>query len=123
MRYAREGVPVRRRLMLASGPLLAAVLAVGSCAPSTAQPTDTGDEKTGTLRVWLFDEAGRAPKEALVKQAVAEFTAAHQGATVDVRYLTTDAAARAAKFKGAFNDPASAPDVTEFGSTDLAGYV
>jgi N,N'-diacetylchitobiose transport system substrate-binding protein len=109
--------------MLASGPLLAAVLAVGACAPSTAQPIDTSDEKTGTLRVWLFDEAGRAPKEALVKQAVAEFTAAHQGVTVDVSYLATDAAARAAKFKGAFNDPASAPDVTEFGSTDLAGYV
>ena len=104
-------------------PLLAAVLAVGACAPSTAQPTSAGDDKTGTLRVWLFDEAGRAPKEALVKEAVTEFTAAHQGVTVDVSYLATDAAARAAKFKGAFNDPASAPDVTEFGSTDLAGYV
>lgn len=109
---------MKRRL----APLLAAVLAVGACAPSTAQPTG-GDDKTGTLRVWLFDEAGRAPKEALVKEAVAEFTAAHRGVTVDVSYLATDAAARAAKFKGAFNDPASAPDVTEFGSTDLAGYV
>lgn len=109
--------------MLASGPLLAAVLALGACAPSTAQPSDTGDEKTGTLRVWLFDEAGRAPKEALVNEVVAEFTAAHKGVTVDVSYLATDAAARAAKFKGAFNDPSSAPDVTEFGSTDLSGYV
>ncbi|MEU7876066.1 extracellular solute-binding protein [Dactylosporangium sp. NPDC049140] len=114
---------MRRKLMLASGPLLAAVLALGACAPSTAQPSDTGDEKTGTLRVWLFDEAGRAPKEALVNEVVAEFTAAHKGVTVDVSYLATDAAARAAKFKGAFNDPSSAPDVTEFGSTDLSGYV
>jgi N,N'-diacetylchitobiose transport system substrate-binding protein len=101
-----------------------AVAGVAACAPSTAQqPSDQGDEKTGTLRVWMFDEAGRAPKEALVNQAIAEFTAAHKGVTVEVSYLATDATTRAAKFKGAFNDPASAPDVTEFGNTDLAGYV
>ncbi|GIJ45349.1 ABC transporter substrate-binding protein [Virgisporangium aliadipatigenens] len=105
------------------GGLVVATLALAACAPSTAQPADTGDAKTGTLRVWLFDEAGRAPKEALVNEAVAEFRAAHKDVSVDVSYLATDAAARAAKFKGAFNDPASAPDVTEFGSTDLAGYV
>lgn len=115
---------MKRVRCTAAVPMIAAALVLGACAPSTAQPaTNTGDEKTGALRVWLFDEAGRAPKEALVNQAIAEFTTAHQGVTVDVSYLATDAATRAAKFKGAFNDPSSAPDVTEFGSTDLAGYV
>jgi N,N'-diacetylchitobiose transport system substrate-binding protein len=104
-------------------PLLAAALAAGACAPSTAQPTATTDETTGTLRVWLFDEAGRAAKEKVINQVVADFSAAHKGVTVEVSYLATDAATRAAKFKGAFDDPASAPDVTEFGSTDLFGYV
>jgi N,N'-diacetylchitobiose transport system substrate-binding protein len=111
---------VRRNLI----PMLAAALVLAACAPSTAQPNAAAtEETTGTLRVWLFDEAGRAPKEAVVNEAVAEFTAKHKGVTVDVSYLATDAATRAAKFKGAFNDPASAPDLVEFGSTDLAGYV
>src|SRR5262245_41540810 len=75
---------VRSMRWAAAGSMLVAALAIGACAPSTAQPSETGDEKTGTLRVWLFDEAGRAPKEALVNQAVAEFTAAHQGVAVEV---------------------------------------
>jgi N,N'-diacetylchitobiose transport system substrate-binding protein len=121
--WTRQTAGVPRSRWATAAPLLAAVLAVAACAPSTAQPTAAGDEKTGTLRVWLFDEANRAGKEKVVKDAIAEFTAAHQGVTVDVSYLATDAATRAAKFKGAFNDPTSAPDVTEFGNTDLAGYV
>jgi N,N'-diacetylchitobiose transport system substrate-binding protein len=109
------------RKPLAHAALLALALAVGACAPSTVAPTDSADAKTGTLRVWLFDEANRGAKEAVVNQAVAEFTAAHPGVTVDVSYLATDT--RAEKYKGAFNDPISAPDVTEVGNTDLAGFV
>ncbi|WP_329109490.1 extracellular solute-binding protein [Micromonospora sp. NBC_01699] len=101
--------------------LLVLALAAGACAPSTGTPTDSADAKTGTLRVWLFDEANRAAKEAVVAEAVTEFTAAHPDVTVDVSYLATDT--RAEKYKGALNDPASAPDVTEVGNTDLAGFV
>ncbi|WP_020518890.1 extracellular solute-binding protein [Catelliglobosispora koreensis] len=101
--------------------LLALVLLLSACAPSTAQPTDTGDEKTGTLRVWLFDEANRAAKEAVVNEAAKEFEAAHPGVKVDISYLTVET--RAEKYKGALNDPASAPDVTEVGNTDLASFV
>ena len=98
--------------MLASGPLLAAVLAIGACAPSTAPANDTGDQKTGALRVWLFDEAGRAPKEALVNAAVAEFTAAHKGVTVEVSYLATDAATRrrADRVRDLLTTPLVGPD-------------
>ncbi|MFK3979717.1 extracellular solute-binding protein [Micromonospora sp. NPDC050397] len=110
---------MRKPLALAA--LLTLALTAGACAPSTGTPTESADDKTGTLRVWLFDEANRAAKEAVVKEAVAEFTAAHPGVTVDVSYLATDT--RAEKYKGALNDPASAPDVTEVGNTDLAGFV
>ncbi|MGW4467102.1 extracellular solute-binding protein [Micromonospora sp. NPDC004704] len=109
------------RKPLALTALLAVALSAAACAPSTGTPTDSADAKTGTLRVWLFDEANRAAKEAVVKEAVTEFTAAHPGVTVDVSYLATDT--RAEKYKGALNDPASAPDVTEVGNTDLAGFV
>ncbi|MBO4206222.1 extracellular solute-binding protein [Micromonospora echinofusca] len=101
--------------------MLALGLGLGACAPSTEQPKDSTDSKTGTLRVWLFDEANRAAKEAVVKEAVAEFTATHPDVTVDVSYLATET--RAEKYKGALSDPASAPDVTEVGNTDLAGFV
>ncbi|RKR85933.1 carbohydrate ABC transporter substrate-binding protein (CUT1 family) [Micromonospora pisi] len=110
---------MRKPLALAA--LIALALVAGACAPSTGTPTESTDEKTGTLRVWLFDEANRAAKEAVVSEAVAEFTAAHPGVSVDVSYLATDT--RAEKYKGALNDPASAPDVTEVGNTDLAGFV
>lgn len=109
---------------------IAAVLAAGclaatACAPGTAAPAGdkAADERTGTLKVWLFNEAGNAAKEAVIAKAVSEFQASHQGVTVDVSYIDTDAAARAAKMKGAFNDPNSAPDLVEFGNTDLPGYV
>ncbi|MBV2155899.1 extracellular solute-binding protein [Kitasatospora sp. SUK 42] len=109
----------------------AAVLAAGcltaatACAPGTAAPAadKASDDRTGTLQVWLYNEAGNAAKEAVVTKAVDEFQASHQGVTVKVSYIDTDASARAAKMKGAFNDPNSAPDLVEFGNTDLPGYV
>ncbi|SDT79573.1 extracellular solute-binding protein [Actinoplanes derwentensis] len=101
----------------------ALVLTVTACAPSTSAPTGTvtdGGPKTGALKVWLFDEPNRAPKEAVVQEAITEFTAAHPDTTVDVQYIAVDT--RGERFKGAFNDPASAPDVVEFGNTDLPEY-
>jgi N,N'-diacetylchitobiose transport system substrate-binding protein len=104
------------------------VLAIG-CAPPQASndnPRQTGaagetiGATTGELRVWLFQEASNAAKEAVVDDATAEFEAAHEGVTVSVEYLPVDG--RANRFNGAFNDKASAPDVAEFGNTDLAGY-
>ncbi|GAA3901414.1 extracellular solute-binding protein [Actinoplanes auranticolor] len=109
------------RLRLAVAAALA--LTVTACAPSTSSPTTApsdGGARTGTLKVWLFDEPNRAPKDAVVKEAVAEFTAAHPDTNVDVAYLAVDT--RSARFKGAFNDPASAPDVVEYGNTDLPEY-
>ncbi|WP_181871395.1 extracellular solute-binding protein [Sphaerisporangium album] len=99
----------------------AALLALAACAPSTAPSASGGDDKSGTLRVWLFDEPNRAPKEKVVGEAIKEFTAANPGVTVEVSYIPTTPA-RHEKFKGAFNDPASAPDVAEYGNTDLAEY-
>ncbi|GHH67338.1 extracellular solute-binding protein [Kitasatospora indigofera] len=100
-------------------------IALSACSPGTALPAGdkAADDRTGTLQVWLYNEAGNAPKEAVVAKAVTEFQASHQGVTVNVSYIDTDAAARAAKMKGAFNDPSSAPDLVEFGNTDLPGYV
>jgi len=109
------------RKPLALTVLLALALGAGACAPSTEAPRDSTDAKTGTLRVWLFDEANRAAKEAVVNEAIAEFTATRPNVKVDVSYLATDT--RAEKYKGALGDPASAPDVTEVGNTDLAGFV
>lgn len=104
---------------------LVAVLGVGAvvaCAPVQSGPTNSGtDEQTGQLRVWLFDEVNRGPKEAVVKEAISEFQGKHSGVTVDVQYIQVSS--RAERFKAAFSDPKSAPDVAEFGNTDLAGYV
>lgn len=113
---------MKRRLALAS--IALAGLAAGGCAPATSSPpanVPAAGETTGTLKVWLFDEPNRAPKEKVVGDAVKEFTASHPGTTVDIQYVVV--ADRAAKFKGAFNDPGSAPDVAEFGNTDLPEYV
>ncbi|OXM62065.1 extracellular solute-binding protein [Amycolatopsis vastitatis] len=102
-------------------PVVAGLALLAGCAPTQSAPAGSGsDEKTGTVRVWLFDEANRAPKEAAVKDAIAEFKAAHQGVEVDVQWVPVEG--RADKFSGAFNDPANAPDVAEFGNTDVSKY-
>ncbi|XVV04325.1 extracellular solute-binding protein [Actinosynnema sp. CA-248983] len=112
---------VANRVAAAAG-FAAAVLATTGCAPVQSGPAATGaDQQAGQLRVWLFDEVNRGPKEAVVKEAVTEFQNAHQGVTVDVQYIQVQT--RAERFKAAFSDPKSAPDVAEFGNTDLAGYV
>ena len=102
-------------------PFVAGLALLAGCAPTQSAPAGAGaDDKTGTVRVWLFDEANRAPKEAAVKEAIAEFKAAHAGVEVDVQWVPVEG--RADKFSGAFNDPANAPDVAEFGNTDVSGY-
>ncbi|MFF5309250.1 extracellular solute-binding protein [Streptomyces massasporeus] len=100
---------------------LAALLAT-ACAPQTSSNSSSDkDEKTGTLRVWLFQEVGNTPKQKVVDSVVANFEKAHKGTKVDVEYIPIDT--RAQRVKAAFNDPASAPDVMEYGNTDTAGYV
>ncbi|MFF5649914.1 extracellular solute-binding protein [Streptomyces collinus] len=100
---------------------LAALLAT-ACTPQTSSNSSSDkDEKTGTLSVWLFQEVGNAPKEKVVDSVVAGFEKAHKGTKVDVEYIPVDT--RAQRVKAAFNDPASAPDVMEYGNTDTAGYV
>ncbi len=102
-------------------PFVAALALLAGCAPTQSAPAGAGgDDQTGTVRVWLFDEANRAPKEAAVKDAITEFKAAHQGVEVDVQWVPVEG--RADKFSGAFNDPANAPDVAEFGNTDVSSY-
>ncbi|MEV4648258.1 extracellular solute-binding protein [Saccharopolyspora sp. NPDC049357] len=103
--------------------IVAAVAALlTACGPPQVQQAGPAvDERTGTLRVWLFDEANRAPKQATVDEAVARFEREHPGVEVDVQYIAVET--RSERFTGAFNDPASAPDVAEVGNTDLAGYV
>ena len=101
---------------------VAALLALTACAPTQSTITEAeNDESTGTLRVWLFSEVNQDPKAAVVDEAVAEFEAEHDGVEVDVQYIPVDT--RAERFNAAFNDPASAPDVAEFGNTDIASYV
>ncbi|MDF1488247.1 extracellular solute-binding protein [Tessaracoccus caeni] len=110
---------MRKFALIATSLALAAVTA---CAPPQAStPVSTADEETGTLRVWLFSEVNQAPKEQIVNEAIGEFEAAHDGVTVEVQYIPVDT--RSERFRAAFNDPSSAPDVAEFGNTDLAGYV
>ncbi|MFF8726933.1 extracellular solute-binding protein [Streptomyces sp. NPDC015171] len=100
---------------------LAAALAT-ACAPQTSGNSSSGkDEKTGTLRVWLFQEVSNKPKERVVDTVLADFKKAHKGAGVTVEYIPVET--RAQRIKAAFNDPKSAPDVIEYGNTDTAGYV
>ncbi|MGW6400094.1 extracellular solute-binding protein [Streptomyces sp. NPDC055134] len=108
-------LPVRMAL-----PLAALVLAA-ACAPGTSDNGSAGDDKSGTLRVWLFQEVNNQPKQKVVDSAVAAFEKSHKGADVKVEYIPVET--RAEKIKAAFNDPKSAPDVIEYGNTDTAGYV
>ncbi|MEE1928103.1 extracellular solute-binding protein [Streptomyces sp. TRM 70351] len=110
------------RLAAPLAALALAGLTATACAPATSDGGGGGeDKKTGTLRVWLFREVNNQPKERVVDAAVEAFTARHDGVSVDVRYIPTDS--RAERMKAAFNDPASAPDLVEYGNTDTAGYV
>ncbi|MFJ9621522.1 extracellular solute-binding protein [Streptomyces sp. NPDC101181] len=101
--------------------LVLAGLTATACAPQTSDTSAKGDDKTGTLRVWLFQEVGNKPKEKVVDAAVAAFEKAHEGAKVEIEYIPVDT--RAQRIKAAFNDPESAPDLIEYGNTDTAGYV
>ncbi|MFF7112741.1 extracellular solute-binding protein [Streptomyces albogriseolus] len=101
---------------------VAAVLATAACAPQTSGTSSSDkDEKTGTLRVWLFQEVNNTPKEQVVDSVLAEFEKEHEGAEVTVEYIPVET--RAQRIKAAFNDPGSAPDLIEYGNTDTAGYV
>ncbi|WP_326686552.1 MULTISPECIES: extracellular solute-binding protein [unclassified Streptomyces] len=113
--------PVWRRLSALTAALgLASLLAVG-CAPKSSDGGSGKDEKTGTVRVWLFKELNNKPKQKVIARAVDRFEKKHDDVKVDVRYIAAET--RAAKLKGALNDPESAPDVIEYGNTDTAGYV
>jgi N,N'-diacetylchitobiose transport system substrate-binding protein len=99
-------------------------LPVAGCAPGTSGDGGGGagkDEKTGTVRVWLFREVANKPKAKVVKDVVQRFEKQHKDVRVDVQYIPVDS--RAEKIKGALNDPDSAPDLMEYGNTDTAGYV
>ncbi|WP_030868566.1 extracellular solute-binding protein [Streptomyces sp. NRRL S-37] len=102
--------------------VVAAVLATAACAPQTSGTSSSDkDEKTGTLRVWLFQEVNNKPKEQVVDSVLAAFEKAHDDTDVTVEYIPVET--RAQRIKAAFNDPKSAPDLIEYGNTDTAGYV
>ncbi|MER7909504.1 extracellular solute-binding protein [Streptomyces sp. NPDC096068] len=105
----------------AAAALLLAGLTATACAPQTSDGKATTDEKSGTLRVWLFQEVSNKPKEQAVEEAVAAFEKRNTGAKVEVEYIPVET--RAQRVKAAFNDPESAPDLIEYGNTDTAGYV
>ncbi|MBV7650693.1 extracellular solute-binding protein [Streptomyces albidoflavus] len=109
------------RLAAPVAALVLAGLTATACAPQTSDTSSGKDEKTGDLRVWLFQEVSNGPKAKVVDRAVAAYEKAHEGSKVDVQYIPVDS--RAEKIKAAFNDPSSAPDVIEYGNTDTAGYV
>ncbi|WP_424921506.1 extracellular solute-binding protein [Streptomyces sp. wa1] len=109
------------RIAAPTAALVLAGLTATACAPQTSDTSSEGDKKTGTLRVWLFQEVGNKPKQKVVDAAVADFEKSHEGAEVEVEYIPVDT--RAQRIKAAFNDPKSAPDLIEYGNTDTAGYV
>ncbi|MFB7558107.1 extracellular solute-binding protein [Streptomyces brevispora] len=109
------------RIAAPAAALVLAGLTATACAPQTSDTGAKGDEKTGTLRVWLFQEVGNKPKEKVVDAAVADFGKAHKGTKVEIEYIPVET--RAQRVKAAFNDPRSAPDLIEYGNTDTAGYV
>ncbi|MFF3245128.1 extracellular solute-binding protein [Streptomyces sp. NPDC002870] len=109
------------RIAAPSAALVLAGLTATACAPQTSDNSAKGDDKSGTLRVWLFQEVNNKPKEQVVDAAVAAFRKANKGAEVEVEYIPVET--RAQRIKAAFNDPKSAPDLIEYGNTDTAGYV
>ncbi|WP_406861202.1 extracellular solute-binding protein [Streptomyces sp. HUAS MG47] len=111
-----------KRSVRIAAPLTALVLAgLAACAPQTSGGAAAKDDTSGTLRVWLFREVDNRPKQQVVDAAIAAFEARHEGADVQVEYIPVET--RAQRVKAAFNDPASAPDLIEYGNTDTAGYV
>ncbi|MEU7280837.1 extracellular solute-binding protein [Streptomyces sp. NPDC045431] len=114
-------LPARIPRLAATAAALVSLLLAGACAPQTSGTSPKKDEKSGTLRVWLFREVNNTPKERVVDAAVAAFEKRHAGTDVRVEYIPVDI--RAQRIKAAFNDPASAPDLVEYGNTDTAGYV
>ncbi|MGW1376640.1 extracellular solute-binding protein [Streptomyces sp. NPDC002446] len=114
-------MPLSARTAAATTAVVLAALTATACAPAATDNRAKGDAKTGTLRVWLFREVDNAPKEKVVRQALSRFEAAHKGVRITVDYIPVDT--RAQRIKAAFNDPAGAPDVIEYGNTDTAGYV
>jgi N,N'-diacetylchitobiose transport system substrate-binding protein len=120
VRTGRRPHPARMTASLAA--LVLAGLTATACAPQTSDNSSSDtDEKTGTVRVWLFQEVSNKPKEKVVDETVDAFEKAHDGVKVTVEYIPVET--RAQRIKAAFNDPKSAPDVIEFGNTDTAGYV
>jgi N,N'-diacetylchitobiose transport system substrate-binding protein len=111
-------LPARTPSRLAAA---AVALLLTACAPQTSDTSAGRDDTSGTLRVWLFQEVGNAPKERVVDAAVTAFERRHPGTDVQVEYIPVES--RAQRIKAAFNDPASAPDLVEYGNTDTAGYV
>ncbi|MFF3289819.1 extracellular solute-binding protein [Streptomyces sp. NPDC003023] len=109
------------RIAAPAAALALAGLTATACAPQTSDNSARQDDKSGTLRVWLFQEVNNKPKEQIVDAAVAAFEKSHEGAQVEVEYIPVET--RAQKIKAAFNDPSSAPDLIEYGNTDTAGYV
>ncbi|MFC9845517.1 extracellular solute-binding protein [Streptomyces sp. NPDC060223] len=110
------------KLSVRTAVAVTALVVLAACAPQTSDDSSSEkDEKTGTLRVWLFQEVNNAPKQKVVDAAVDTFEKAHEGADVQIEYIPVET--RAQRIKAAFNDPASAPDLIEYGNTDTAGYV
>ncbi|MFD3779572.1 extracellular solute-binding protein [Streptomyces sp. NPDC058612] len=112
---------LRSRIAAPVAAFVLAGLTATACAPQTAANDASKDEKSGTLRVWLFQEVNNDPKKKVVDQAIAAFTQQHGEAEVEVEYIPVET--RAQRIKAAFNDPKSAPDLIEYGNTDTAGYV
>jgi N,N'-diacetylchitobiose transport system substrate-binding protein len=110
------------KLTVRTAVAVTALVVVTACAPQTSDNSSSGkDGKTGTLRVWLFQEVSNGPKEKVVNTAVDTFKKAHKDTKVTIEYIPVET--RAQRMKAAFNDPKSAPDVIEYGNTDTAGYV
>ncbi|MEO3978168.1 extracellular solute-binding protein [Streptomyces sp. CAU 1734] len=109
------------RITAPAAALVLAGLTATACAPQTSDNSAKKDEKSGTLRVWLFQEVNNDPKKKVVDEAIAAFTGKNAKTKVEVEYIPVET--RAQRIKAAFNDPESAPDVIEYGNTDTAGYV
>src|SRR5687768_4920041 len=78
--------------------VLLTALAVTACAPQTSTNSSSDkDDRTGTLRVWLFQEVGNKPKEKVVDSVVAAFEKAHDGTKVDVEYIPVETRAQRVK--------------------------